>query len=1375
MSVTVDENPMWKFAGDPKRQATDALRGYVYQAWQTLHAWLDLRDGQVLYVEGAEDFDVIDKSRGVPVQVKDTHGNITLRTRCVTDAISHYWQLRKAHPDKKIEFHFLTRASIGVEKNAPFGKKRGGLTLWQENIYEPRVVIELARFLREDSVLVQRLPYDLLQFLLKSAPQDIHNRLIIPLKWLTEAPPVDTVTQAIDRKLINYGNKYGVMPSDCVKVADHLLREVLTVASRKTNSERQLEFADFAVIFEKSTSVSVPKTQLNALLAMQNSLGSVSMSMGGAPVLFQPGGAISSPCSLPPLPPAIAPRKKLVEQCKLSLMSEALLFISASTGMGKSTLAKLTARLFGGEWAWFSFSNFHGAHYTLSLMQAARAIDDLPHDTHIILDDLVLEPSTVPEWEQILSGLIYTVRARHIRVIVTSRKSIPIRVRNALGFSASSEFVVPDFDELEVTDFCVQLGCENSGKAKAHAQVAICQTSGHPQLIHARLLTLSRQGWPEVSIKSIWETPDDIKAQQAQSRQLLNNLAPEEKDLLYRASVASGSFCREHIVLMGEWAKLSHPGDLFDRLVGPWIKRSANGRFEVSQLLQNAADGVWSQKTIVELHAQMANAILSGTTLTIADGSHVLLHAFIGHNDWALMMLAKSVISDASEEVQKAVAESAFWFLHVHVGDNKGQLYPSNPNVSLTLRMLQFRLCVATKPENASRVLDAWEDEVKHLDDSPGNLLCRGLFLFSAILYSQVTLSFSRVLELFESLASLRRLLTKPEVSELVGPCLFTQINKDGRSVSVFATIFGINSMRCNSKDDLTELLNGLARLNSDLRDELLGAFNLPDGYASAYVNSVYLNESKTSKPDWESCVAVFSKAIDYATVWGCPGLGAAAARAASIVTDEELHRSDAAMAILEDGEKLFPSHAWMLEEHRGTVLLHANRYQEAVSVFRSALDGRDDGRREFLYNPLFSFRNAGIAAAYRDSWDISADFFRRGSRCADKMNDSVLMAAFHTDAAYAYWKAKMPKEMLASFRASIDLIAAMNRDKTNLGVFWVFRVTAHTLCWIRSFVENGQPQPELTTPMPGMCSNPSRSEDILTLPDVPFELTIYFLIRLERTLQSEPLALAKYGATLDMMSSPIISMFMSDFRIEETFKSGQFNKLPALLDKYVRAYLSSQQLVSEGKRAWDAIETPVSDEHFRKALVKDGLLEITFFAALFRTCSSTNTDACAKQIDEWRKSSKILSWQNDLIHYLDRAEAILQLSVTDLLSILNDKKAPISDRSLASTILSNVPSNLSLHDLLQAHVVLFDRCSQSCIWGKHIEKALSAMIASTWAQRAKARFALCMPHLTVPPLEAACSVPIDSFRKAATVILLAANVSGIKMPQSITDRYIRF
>ncbi len=41
---------------EKKRQAVDSLRGYVYQVYQTLLAWLDLNVDETLLLEIAEDY-----------------------------------------------------------------------------------------------------------------------------------------------------------------------------------------------------------------------------------------------------------------------------------------------------------------------------------------------------------------------------------------------------------------------------------------------------------------------------------------------------------------------------------------------------------------------------------------------------------------------------------------------------------------------------------------------------------------------------------------------------------------------------------------------------------------------------------------------------------------------------------------------------------------------------------------------------------------------------------------------------------------------------------------------------------------------------------------------------------------------------------------------------------------------------------------------------------------------------------------------------------------------------------------------------------------------------------------------------------------------
>src|SRR5882724_1850389 len=61
--------------GDKRRQATNSIRGYVYQAYQSVLAWMRLGKDEVLFLEGAEDFDVHSADGVTATQVKDTAGS----------------------------------------------------------------------------------------------------------------------------------------------------------------------------------------------------------------------------------------------------------------------------------------------------------------------------------------------------------------------------------------------------------------------------------------------------------------------------------------------------------------------------------------------------------------------------------------------------------------------------------------------------------------------------------------------------------------------------------------------------------------------------------------------------------------------------------------------------------------------------------------------------------------------------------------------------------------------------------------------------------------------------------------------------------------------------------------------------------------------------------------------------------------------------------------------------------------------------------------------------------------------------------------------------------------------------------------------------
>ena len=157
---------------DPKRQANDSLGGYRYQIWHSVDAWLDLADDEVLYLEGAEDFDIISPENITVVQVKNTQHNITLRSQEVNDAINRYWELRIDNPGRKVNACFRTRSQRGVERDNLFGKDQRGLDLWGDCLGNEETITKISQFLQTTGKISQ----EVANFLKKTKPQQIYEQ-----------------------------------------------------------------------------------------------------------------------------------------------------------------------------------------------------------------------------------------------------------------------------------------------------------------------------------------------------------------------------------------------------------------------------------------------------------------------------------------------------------------------------------------------------------------------------------------------------------------------------------------------------------------------------------------------------------------------------------------------------------------------------------------------------------------------------------------------------------------------------------------------------------------------------------------------------------------------------------------------------------------------------------------------------------------------------------------------------------------------------------------------------------------------------------------------------------------------------------------------
>ena len=246
------ETTIQPLKANPKRQAHAQLRGYLYQIWHSVDAWLDLADDEVLYLEGAEDFDRVSDEAATVVQVKDTQHKITLRSQEVIDAINHYWELRTNNPGWKVKFRFLTRSQIGVEQGSPFGKNQRGLRLWHHCLGNEEAITKISEFLQTEG----KISKEITGFLKTTEPQQIYEQFIEPIIWETGSKEASFVEKSIKAKLILHGERYHIWPSDAERVVDALLTEAWKVATQK--EKRELTRVHFLKIFEEKTTVRTP-------------------------------------------------------------------------------------------------------------------------------------------------------------------------------------------------------------------------------------------------------------------------------------------------------------------------------------------------------------------------------------------------------------------------------------------------------------------------------------------------------------------------------------------------------------------------------------------------------------------------------------------------------------------------------------------------------------------------------------------------------------------------------------------------------------------------------------------------------------------------------------------------------------------------------------------------------------------------------------------------------------------------------------------------------------------------------------------------------------------------------------------------------------
>lgn len=1321
------------FVGIPNRDATASIRGYVYQIYQSVLAWMLLGEDDVLILEGAEDFDIQAGPSVVTTQVKREARNVTLRSGAVVDAIQNFWTHQQSNDGFRVAFRFLTTADAGCEQGVPFGTGMPGLEYWRAAAQGRTDCEPLRQFL-----LTLSLNSLLLDFIRSSSDEELRERLLAKIQWDLGARDKDALEAAIEARLKVHGFRRGIGTHYSTRVLPHLLKQVAELLS--VNGPKRLCFGDFLSSFDEATTEVIPRAALEAL---QNA--------GGMQRLFSTQDnaemtrLLAMPPTLgPPLPRVTGAigRSSLVSKVAALLSSARVVFLHGSSGVGKTNLALFVTEEIGGTWLWAGFRGRSPDQVRQGLARAAYEVGAADGPILMVLDDV--EFGRIAQFEREFIALIFAVTQRNGLVLITGIARPPLHLLPKLWLPADCEVSVPYFDEPEVSELLATHGLSDSKQRDGWARVIFLSTSGHPQLVHARARTLGARGWPHVSLSDLTKS-EDIERVRAEARQRLLQEFPSEATrlLAYRLSVVIGVFSRQLALAVGAAPQaIQMAGEAFDHLVGPWIEREGEDRFRVSPLLGGAAENTLTLSEINAIHIAIAHDYLNRYTLNQYEVGTAFFHAFMAKDLGTLASIANSIVTEDSGHIG-LLYDAMSWFPHVSLEAGQ-RIVEGNMSVDLMLRLAQFKLVMGSaKTEDALKIVDRMEELLAVLEDSDQKKLSEamvyGIVLNTLDLYipsQTVVRMLSRLIDtattpglkgIYENLEK-NRSLDHPRVA-------------DNRSEQL---LFSYQAARIRGLNDLAALVTALEGLPKEKRDSLLAVCDSDFDFAALLIGRAWWNDVQDGNLDVGKAVATLQRVELTSRRWGAMRLVRSCQVAISVIYDEYGHSVESALAVLDVADAEFPNAADLINQ-RSKVLFHANREQEALAIAERALSFPELSNVEYVY----TCRNAGIAAANLGNWARATDFFELGAKRASQSSIQKPMGTgLMADAAIGYWKQGRQQECISKFVEVLELLDSIPLED-DITLHHLHATIRHCISWIH-FEARQEPSEQLAAPRPGMCSNQNPHEGIKDHRIVDISAVWLLLHQTELAVgidcgtgtraekfsdAKQPLYVATYQRTLDLEAAlktpPWDSVVPAYVRMQEAM-----------------VYSRELQLQEHEENGWQPGDIPqLPDECWEKA-ENWGLMYLALLAACIN---------CLAHHPE--QTFPVEKWRRDLA-----ALASLPSEAAAFLDVLEGRPADGSlYEEVGTGLVAFRKGTIAAEALWKSSFRLLNAFELLKRWA---EKDIEMLITKRWSIAADIQpFAFGTPSLAIPAIKAAC---VDETRtglaKVAVIVAVAAPYLSMRM-----------
>jgi len=1332
--------------GDPRRRASDAARGFLYQFWRTVEAWIALAPEDVLFVEGAEDFDRVGEREGTAVQVKDDRasGPLTLGNVRALKALANFLELTKANRGRRIRFKFITTAAAGSERNG-FAEEKG-IELWNQ-CARSRFGAHSADVTRiRDFLLARSVASALQQFLKNASAEAVHQELIEPFEWVYDQPGLTDIREIIIGRLLEVGGQRGLTTRDAARLADELCMNVFDAATKQT--PQKLTLPDFMQHLDRALNIEIPRGALRRQEQAFDALLTQRLASREGEEL--PAVAETTEAFLAPvLSSRVWPRRSLIDRVR-SALEAGIAWIDGSAGMGKTTLVRQAVN--GREpLLWAGLRERTPQVIAGCCRRLVRHIAAGAEAPAVVLDDFNVE-GDLRVLEEPLGRLRATVAARRGALIVVSYRSAGPRIASKIGLPSASQISVPAFEEQEIEQFMMAEGCPDQ-RAGQLSRVVWLQTSGHPQLVAARIDALKASGFPSATFEDIVDQPKEIRDTRAEALQVVRSALPEAaRDMLYRLSVSFTTLKRSHALRIGAAAPaIPRAGEVFDQLVGPWLEQPEPGRYRVSALISKAGDALLTRDEVRQVHEHIATALLAERRLTVSEFSGLVSHAVLGRAEFQLVLTARTFLT-APPKIKESLAEAVSWVARVRI-DEGSPVQLTNKAVRQFFRLFQWDVARLTGSRELELLAHAMEADFPADAADLVDVLPRIMYLSKLLLEVDFPIPAERVVSHTLEVWRLMELANR----EGVGIAAGMSPMYPGADRSAFSDLLTVALIpRVRRVEDLRSLISGIDALGAEDRGRVLSGFLTDDGDLRVLFNGPWVSMRRPPASEYSEYAQALADALSAGRRWQHRPWIRASARALSAILDEMLDRPvEARRVVMEALEEAGPSPS--LEDQIAAIAFNRKEYDAALAIWERVLPGWDADRRLHDMQPVFSTRCAAIAAAHLGRWDVAAALFGRAVERSATLGMRPWSVGLKGDRGYALWRNGNRREAVSSFREAVEALEKLPNTPESFAEYAVQKLVGHVLATLAI------PDASMTPPVPGMCSQLDPHEGIKELPPTPTIYAWFLIARLAGEAGDDAVA-AWCMAKIRNAPFAFLRAMAARAALLRCLRSTD-------LERSVTLAINTALEMERSMKRQD-LPPHEPDPPSLTATLTEGTMTAYVRPALWASIVQATRLGV-------RVADLVAVWQSQADPAAAEVSAELQLCETrsrmevgELSAILKSGTESREKRVLAAVLLLSHEDSL-VENMLYAQVTVFDTARDSEILREASGDSFDAVVRRGWLRFCDRPFVLRAPQLYVGAIREACQTSVVGWSTAAKIILAAAPATRLNIPEGMRRRLL--